>query len=88
MCSGSFQGQKKKICFIVVPLLVEEEGGNVGGRGEDRLVFMEIIFLCERKFTEFILWLHKRLIAPYLVLPTPAVLDIVIFIVSLVTTYY
>lgn len=56
MCSGSFQGQKKKICFIVVPLLVEEEGGNVGGRGEDRLVFMEIIFLC---LWEEIHWIYS-----------------------------
>lgn len=45
MRSGSFQGQKKKTCFIVVPLLVEEEGGNAGGRGKDRLMFMEIICL-------------------------------------------
>lgn len=29
MCNGSFQGQKTKICLMVVPLLVEEERSNV-----------------------------------------------------------
>lgn len=39
MCSPAFQEQKKQICFIVVPLLVEEEGGNVGGRGQEMCSF-------------------------------------------------
>lgn len=56
MCSGFFQGQKKKICFIVVSLLVEEEGGKCGGRGQDRLIFMEIICLC---VWEEICWIYS-----------------------------
>lgn len=40
ICSPAFQEQKEQICFIVVPLLVEEEGGNVGEIEQDRHTFI------------------------------------------------
>lgn len=48
MCSPAFQEQKKQICIIVVPLLVEEEGECGRKRTRQTRVHLNNVSVCVR----------------------------------------